>query len=235
MLKIQSLLHTCSEFYKSKDKEGSDQAQEEGAGSSEATPTTAKAAGEVVSTAGGGDDATKAADKPSEKPSEGPAASSSDKSSATKKTSSKDVEMKDAEQSEPGAIGEPGSHQAVCVLGIALIAMGEDIGAEMALRTFNHLVSFVYMSMSMWGAGRNGERAKEGERKAGGKDREKKKFVHLERERGVGKAYKQQMLCFCTPLGCCLIHRKLLSLSSNHPFQTCYSAHQLYTTIYMTL
>ena len=52
--------------------------------------------------------------------------------------------MKDSEATaggEPGSIGEPGSHQAICVLGIALIAMGEDIGAEMALRTFNHLVN----------------------------------------------------------------------------------------------
>ncbi len=52
----------------------------------------------------------------------------------------KDVEMKDAESSEPGSLAEPGAHQAVSVLGIALIAMGEEIGAEMALRTFNHLV-----------------------------------------------------------------------------------------------
>ena len=40
-----------------------------------------------------------------------------------------------------GSIAEPGSHQALAVLGIALIAMGEDIGAEMSLRTFNHLVT----------------------------------------------------------------------------------------------
>lgn len=31
--------------------------------------------------------------------------------------------------------------QGVAVLGIALIAMGEEIGAEMGLRTFGHLVS----------------------------------------------------------------------------------------------
>lgn len=30
--------------------------------------------------------------------------------------------------------------QAFAVLGIALLAMGEDIGAEMSLRQFNHLV-----------------------------------------------------------------------------------------------
>lgn len=49
--------------------------------------------------------------------------------------------MKDGETPEPGSLSEAGAHQAVSVLGIALIAMGEDIGAEMALRTFNHLVS----------------------------------------------------------------------------------------------
>ena len=48
--------------------------------------------------------------------------------------------MKDGETPEPGSLSEPGAHQAVSVLGIALIAMGEDIGAEMALRIFNHLV-----------------------------------------------------------------------------------------------
>ena len=132
VLKIQSLLHTCSEFYKSKDKEDSEQSQEkEETGTSESTPTSGKT-GEAVPTATG-DDASKPADKPADK------ATPSDKGS--KKTASKDVEMQNAEQLEPGAIGEPGSHQAICVLGIALIAMGEDIGAEMALRTFNHLVS----------------------------------------------------------------------------------------------
>ena len=48
---------------------------------------------------------------------------------------------KKAEPPEPGSIMEPGSHQSVAVLGIALIAMGEDIGAEMSLRQFSHLVS----------------------------------------------------------------------------------------------
>ncbi|CAJ0745231.1 6084_t:CDS:10 [Entrophospora sp. SA101] len=33
-------------------------------------------------------------------------------------------------------------HQAFAVLGVALIAMGEDIGAEMALRMFNHLMHY---------------------------------------------------------------------------------------------
>ena len=33
------------------------------------------------------------------------------------------------------------ARQAIAVLGIALIAMGEEIGSEMAFRTFGHLVS----------------------------------------------------------------------------------------------
>ena len=33
--------------------------------------------------------------------------------------------------------------QAFAVLGIAMIAMGEDVGAEMSMRQFNHLVSFL--------------------------------------------------------------------------------------------
>ena len=34
------------------------------------------------------------------------------------------------------------SFVAVAVLGIGLVAMGDDIGAEMSLRTFGHLVCF---------------------------------------------------------------------------------------------
>ena len=33
------------------------------------------------------------------------------------------------------------SHQAMAVLGIALIAGGEEIGAQMSMRSFSHLVS----------------------------------------------------------------------------------------------
>ncbi|KAK9760291.1 proteasome regulatory particle base subunit, partial [Basidiobolus ranarum] len=38
--------------------------------------------------------------------------------------------------------GEDDLHQAFAVLGVALIAMGEDSGAEMSLRTFNHLMHY---------------------------------------------------------------------------------------------
>ena len=38
--------------------------------------------------------------------------------------------------------------QAFAVLGISLVAMGEDIGAEMSLRQFNHLVRTALLSTS---------------------------------------------------------------------------------------
>ena len=50
-------------------------------------------------------------------------------------------EKKDAkEESKPDA-----SFSSFAVIAIALIAMGEDIGAEMSLRQFNHLVSDVIL------------------------------------------------------------------------------------------
>jgi len=39
---------------------------------------------------------------------------------------------------------------AVAVLGIALIAMGEDIGTDMSFRTFGHLVSHTFSKCTTW-------------------------------------------------------------------------------------
>nr|XP_033487682.1 26S proteasome non-ATPase regulatory subunit 2 isoform X1 [Epinephelus lanceolatus] len=49
-------------------------------------------------------------------------------------------DKKDKDKKETSA--DMGSHQGVAVLGIALIAMGEEIGSEMALRTFGHLLRY---------------------------------------------------------------------------------------------
>ena len=107
MLRIQSLLHTCSEFHASKEE------AEKGAESEDG-----------VSPATSADTQPKGKD---------------DKKPAPTATPTKPQD-KGAESHEPGAIDEPGSHQAISVLGIALIAMGEEIGGEMALRSFSHLV-----------------------------------------------------------------------------------------------
>ncbi|XP_035616919.1 26S proteasome non-ATPase regulatory subunit 2-like [Oncorhynchus keta] len=49
-------------------------------------------------------------------------------------------DKKDKDKKESAA--DMGSHQGVAVLGIALIAMGEEIGSEMALRAFGHLLRY---------------------------------------------------------------------------------------------
>ena len=45
-------------------------------------------------------------------------------------------EKEEGEEKKKGS----GNHQGIAVLGIALIAMGEEIGVEMALRSYSHLV-----------------------------------------------------------------------------------------------
>ncbi|XP_060928974.1 26S proteasome non-ATPase regulatory subunit 2 [Limanda limanda] len=78
VLKVQQLLHICSEHYEAKEKEKEEEKDKK------------------------------------------------DKKDKDKKDSAADM----------------GSHQGVAVLGIALIAMGEEIGSEMALRTFGHLLRY---------------------------------------------------------------------------------------------
>ena len=64
----------------------------------------------------------------------------------TKKDETKTEDKKTEEEKAAEAEGKDGSHQGIAVLGIALIAMGEDIGTDMALRAFNHLVYNSYIS-----------------------------------------------------------------------------------------
>jgi 26S proteasome regulatory subunit N1 len=57
------------------------------------------------------------------------------------KEKSKDSKDKDKDKDKKEEEKEDdGSHQGIAVLGIALIAMAEEIGTQMALRAFNHLV-----------------------------------------------------------------------------------------------
>ena len=62
-----------------------------------------------------------------------------EKPEETSKEEEKD--KKEQPQVDPGSLNEPGAQQAFAVLGLALISVGEDIGSEMALRTYSHLVS----------------------------------------------------------------------------------------------
>jgi 26S proteasome regulatory subunit N1 len=57
---------------------------------------------------------------------------------------SKEKEKSEGDEANKGEAKEEtkrdDTFQAFAVLGIALVAMGEDVGAEMSLRQFNHLV-----------------------------------------------------------------------------------------------
>ena len=99
VLKIQNLLHICSEHYET-DKDSQ----------TEKDKKDKK------------DEGKKKDDKTS---------------NADTKKNTKDETGASSEEEEK----KDGSHQGIAVVGIAAIAMGEDIGIEMALRAFNHLVS----------------------------------------------------------------------------------------------
>ena len=60
---------------------------------------------------------------------------------ASSKDKEKEKEKEKDKDSKEGEQKRDDLFQAFAVIGIALIAMGEDIGAEMSLRQFNHLVS----------------------------------------------------------------------------------------------
>ena len=109
VLKIQSLLHICSEHYATSEAE-------EKSESTTNTTATAGSSGSATSGAasGAGED------------------QSADSGSGKKK--------KAKPKAEPGSLTEPGSHQGLATLGIALLAMGESIGMDMCLRMYNHLV-----------------------------------------------------------------------------------------------
>ena len=80
--------------------------------------------------------------QPEEKPEEKAGSSQGSDKKGDKKpdASSKDDKKKDKEDS--GAKIDPGLYHSVATFGLAVIANGEDIGSEMATRTFGHLLRY---------------------------------------------------------------------------------------------
>lgn len=62
----------------------------------------------------------------------------------TPKEKKEDKDDKDAAPEEPV---KDDTFQAFAVIGIALVAMGEEIGSEMSLRQFNHLVCCFWQAL----------------------------------------------------------------------------------------
>ena len=90
------------------------------------------------------------------KESEGDKTKKDDKKESASSANSKDTKSgnveKKADEKKSESDAKDGSHQGMAVLGIAAIAMGEDIGIDMAIRAFNHLVSahVGYQISSSW-------------------------------------------------------------------------------------
>ena len=64
----------------------------------------------------------------------------------TPKEKKDDEEKKDEKDAAPEEPPKDDTFQAFAVIGIALVAMGEEIGSEMSLRQFNHLVCCLSLS-----------------------------------------------------------------------------------------
>lgn len=119
VLKIQNMLHLCA------DREDDVPAEEEGEGETApaaSTEAAADASGDVEMSSGEG------AAAPA--PTVTPAAIAAATAAAAEPSEPKEQLKKDMR------------HQAMAVIGIALVAMGEDVGSEMALRQFQHLMTF---------------------------------------------------------------------------------------------
>ncbi|KAK0398473.1 hypothetical protein QR680_002605 [Steinernema hermaphroditum] len=109
VLKIQKLLHLCSEHYEAKEEPKKSELRKKAPMSFERFPSGSRLPG----SSGG--------------------ASGSQSSSARRST----PQPQPAPQKE-----DLSSQQAVAVLGIGLISMGEEIGSQMSLRTFGHLMRY---------------------------------------------------------------------------------------------
>jgi len=120
VLKIQNMLHLCTDHIIIEKPEDKTAQTGAGAGAAAAAAAAAVAGNSTPAIAPGG--TTKPA----------PA------TAATQEEEKKETE----EEKKPPAQEGDDEFQAFAVLGIALISMGEDIGSNMALRSFNHLMHY---------------------------------------------------------------------------------------------
>lgn len=134
VLKVQKLLHVCV---------GSE-AEPDAATATTATTTTTTATTATTTTVPAG-----AADAGSAAPAAAPttgagtgsaAATAPAAAAASGATASKDGKEKKEEKDAKAKVTD--MNQAFSVIGIAAVALGEEIGSDMALRTFNHLLQY---------------------------------------------------------------------------------------------
>lgn len=61
-----------------------------------------------------------------------------------KKEGDKEKEKKEGEETKEEPVKKDDTFQTFAVIAVALISMGEEIGSQMSMRQFNHLVSFIF-------------------------------------------------------------------------------------------
>jgi 26S proteasome regulatory subunit N1 len=133
VLKVQKMLHICSErLVKPEKEENADQAEAE----AEEEEVAPEAEGE-----GPAAPATPAAAASSSAPRVPGAATATAPGAAADAATAEPTETAEETEAKAKAKDVGLKFQSVAVIGIALIAMGEEVGSEMALRHFQHLVS----------------------------------------------------------------------------------------------
>lgn len=137
VLKIQKLLHLCSEHYETPAAEKKTAASRGPRGPAPAAATPARPAAQPGNVNVAGTPA------PTGTPAVAPAAPRRDLPGAASAATPGAPETAAADATPaPPAKPDLSSQQAVAVLGIGLIAMGDDIGSQMALRMFGHLIRY---------------------------------------------------------------------------------------------
>lgn len=132
VLKVQKMLHICSErLVKPEKEETADSAEAE----TEEEEVTPEAEGEAPAAP-----ATPAAAASSSAP-RVPGAATTAAPTAAAAAAAEPAETAEETEAKAKAKDVGLKFQSVAVIGIALIAMGEEVGSEMALRHFQHLVS----------------------------------------------------------------------------------------------
>ncbi|OCF41675.1 26S proteasome regulatory subunit N1 [Kwoniella heveanensis CBS 569] len=142
VLKVQQMLHLCAEHVEKK-KEG-EETKTDGEVAAAAAPIAADGEGPAAAAVadaegdvnmGSGETTAQPITATSAAP-----AGTEGQAEAAKPATEADGENKDKEEDDKTA--DTLKYQAFATVGIALIAMGEDVGAEMALRQFQHLMTY---------------------------------------------------------------------------------------------
>ncbi|WWC86946.1 uncharacterized protein L201_001827 [Kwoniella dendrophila CBS 6074] len=131
VLKVQQMLHLCAEHAEKPKKETSN---------GETAPVAAEGEGPAAAAVADAQGDVNMSGETTGQPITAPEPAAGE-STAAAATSSEEAAGEDKDKEEKDKVDSL-KYQAFATIGIALIAMGEDVGAEMALRQFQHLMTY---------------------------------------------------------------------------------------------